>query len=99
VNLSSLAFKTFKICLPFHGKKVLFLGVAFLAAGNHISLGASSAPDQRHHMIHGQFPGGYASAAIVAETFCKLSFPPLGLPKLSGLIALPANILVVPVIW
>ena len=81
-SLNQLLVKLFQVLLPFHGKKLLFGRVAFLAAGYHVAPGAFAAPRYRHNVIHGQFFGYGWPAAVVAHTFGQTAFPPLGFSKL-----------------
>ena len=53
-----------EVLLPFHGHQVLFLGVAFLAAGHNITFGTFASPGNRHNMVHGEFSRGKISVAI-----------------------------------
>ena len=70
---------------PFQGKQVFFLIVALLAAGNHVGFDGLAAPYQRDDVVHGQFPGREALAAVVTASRSPFVLPPLGPAEFAGL--------------
>jgi len=81
-----------EVLLPFHGHQVLFLGVAFFAAGHDITFGTFASPGNRHNMVHGEFSREKFSAAIVTAAFGALALPPLGVSEVTRFIPLALDI-------
>ena len=71
---------------------LLFIITAF--AGRHrVSLCRRAAPYDRDYMVHGQLMRRRRLSAIVTFPYSTLSFPPLGLSKLSGFLFFFLNLL------
>jgi hypothetical protein len=49
-------------------------------------------------MVHGQFLGRCKASAVVADALGTATFPPLGVPKFSGLAALPFDVFLLQII-
>jgi len=81
---TGLIVEALQVIVPFHGKQMLFGVVALLAAGDRISLGGLSPPDDGNDMVHGQLAGRKSPAAIMAPPFGTLPFPPFGMSQVPG---------------
>ena len=75
--------------MPLYGKELLFGVVALFAAGHDVALGAFSPAGNRYDMVHGELFGRCWTVAIVADTPCQATFPPLGFAQLPGAVAFP----------
>ena len=83
---------------PFNGQELFFGIVALLASGDHVPFGGLSASGNGHNMVHGQLLGRDRAPAVVADALGTASFPPLGVPKFSGLAALPFDVFLLQII-
>ena len=78
-----------QILLPFHGKQLLFGGIARLAGRHDIAFCTLSTAADRDDMIHGQLFGGCGVSAVAALSYSEPPFPPLGVSELPGPLSLP----------
>ena len=68
--------RPFEIFLPFQRQHTLLQIIAFLAAGNEIILGRTSASCKGNQVIHGNIPEGDLLPAVVAESGGGFLLPP-----------------------
>ncbi len=87
-----LLFKTGQKFVPLHRQQLFLLVVTVLAGRNNIALGAATATRNRHNMIHRQYTGRCFTTTVMTNTLGKAPFPPLALPQLAGLVALPPDL-------